>query len=135
MVECDDGYGNSRLVRHYKPDSVLAEMQSPLRKVVALVDVQVIGDNGSESSAQTKFDKYTPLADMMRDHLGPQSRVEVIPVIVGSCGVPPLDWCRVCMRLRMKCPPTRMWKQIQQITIEHMHNISWAWYSHQNWAA
>ena len=53
--------------------------------------MQVIGDDGFESATQTKIDKYTPLADMMRDHLGPQSRVEVIPVIVGSCGVPPPD--------------------------------------------
>ena len=42
MVECDARYGNSRLMRHYKPDAVLAEMQSPLRKVVALVDAHVI---------------------------------------------------------------------------------------------
>ena len=27
MVECDDGYGNLRMVRHYKPDVVLAKMQ------------------------------------------------------------------------------------------------------------
>ena len=51
MVECDDGYGNLRMVRHYKPDAVLAEMQSPLRKVVALVDAQVIGGDNFEEAA------------------------------------------------------------------------------------
>ena len=133
MVECDDGYGNLRMVRHYKPDAVLAEMQSPLRKVVALVDAQVIGGDDFEGAAQIKTDRYTPVANMMRDHLGPQSRVEVIPVIVGSCGVPPHNWSDVCARLRVKCSPGRLWKQVQQILIEHMHKIFWAWYSHQKW--
>jgi hypothetical protein len=121
MVECDDGYGNLRLVRHYKPDAVLAEMQSPLRKVVALVDAQVIGGDNFEEAAQPKIDRYMPLANMMRDHLGTQSRVEVIPVIVGSCGVPPHNWSDVCARLRVKFSPAQLWKQVQQILIEHMY--------------
>ena len=131
-MECDDGYGNVRLVRHYKPDAVLAEMQSPLRKVVALVDAQVIGNDDFEGAARTKIDRYSPLVDMMRSHLGPLSRVEVIPVIIGSCGVPPPDWCEVCTRLRVKSSPTSLWRRVQQIVIEHMHKIFWAWYSNQN---
>ena len=131
MVECDDENGNLRLVRHFKPDDVLAEMQSPLRKVVALVDKQVTGSDNFEEAAQTKIDRYMPLADTMRVHLGPQSRVEVLPVIVGSCGVPPPNWSDVRARLRVKCSPARLWKQVQQILIEHMHKIFWARYSHQ----
>ena len=41
VAGCDDGYGNVTLVRHYKPDAVLAEMQSPLRNVVVLLDCLV----------------------------------------------------------------------------------------------
>ena len=134
VVECDDGYGNVSLVRHFKPDTVLAEMQSPLRKVVALVDAQVIGNDEFHEAAQTKVDRYTPLADMMRTHLGPQSRIEVVPVIVGSCYVPPPNWSGVCARLRVKCSPAQLWKQVQQMLIEYVHKIFWAWYSHQNWA-
>ena len=131
-VECDDGYGNVTLVKHYKPDAVLAEMQSPLRKVIALVDAQAIGTDEFGRAAQTKADRYSPLADMMRSHLGPLSRIDVIPVIIGACGVPPPDWCGVCARLRVKISPMKLWKQVQQIVIEHMHKIFWAWYNHQH---
>ena len=128
VVECDDGYGNVTLVKHYKPDAVMAEMQSPLRKVIALVDAQVIGTDDFERAAQTKADRYLPLADMMRNHLGPLSRIDIIPVIIGQ----PPDWCDVCARLRAKVSHMKPWKQVQQIAIEHMHKIFWAWYSHQH---
>ena len=112
MVACDAWYGNVRLVRHFKSDTILAETQSPLRKFVALVDAQVIGNDEFTKAAQTKIDRYMPLADMMHDHLEPQSRVEVVPVIVGSCGVPPPDWSGACARLRVKCSPAQLWKQV-----------------------
>ena len=63
-VECDDGYGNMRLVRHFKPDAVLAEMQSPLRKVVAPLDAHAIGSDDFEEAAQTKIDARSPWASI-----------------------------------------------------------------------
>ena len=88
---------------------------------------QVIGKDEFHEATQPKVDRYTPLAGMMRTRLGPQSRVEVVPVIVGSCSVPPPNWSGVCARLRVECSLVQMWKQVQQILIEYVHKIFWAW--------
>jgi len=111
--------GIVRMVRHCKPDLILADGFAKERTVVCIVDFTVVVEGDFAEAYETKVERYRMMVQLILEFLGPgDHRVYVQPVPIGRNGVPFQQWATVCGALKVRTGNRELWVDIQHTVLE-----------------
>jgi hypothetical protein len=124
----EDYSGRLVMVRHVKPDFVLADGFARDRKTIALVDFFVCRESNFEVGCDIKRNRYYPMCEGITASLGVgDHRVYVQPVPIGRNGVPHPEWLEVCAGLKIRVGVTALWTQTQQVVLSFAKTMFNTW--------
>jgi hypothetical protein len=125
-----DRDGITRIGTHTKPDLVLADLLSPNRAVVLIIDFTIISERMYSEAWNEKVRRYSPLVQAILDWLGEgDHRVEIVPIVIGRSGVPPPEWSKVCAMMKIATTPQTLWMKIQTCVMENNMKMFGTWQS------
>ena len=127
VKEVDYG-GVVRMVRHVKPDALLADCLAPERTVVVMLDFFICVEYLFESGCEIKESRYQQLCDVVVETLGEGDHsVTVQPIPVGRNGIPHPEWGKICQRIKCRRKAHVLWKDVQGIVLSHAKSMFNAW--------